>query len=292
MITLSQAEVIWLLNSYCQTKCDYCRVEYKNGDLDKTIQQYLDVVEKLQNTRYQHHSKVHWKIGGGEPLHFPQLGTLLKKIKERPSSITLETSGDDTWFSFFGISNLIDKVHLTYHSWQNDDVFGFILEQCQEKNIEVSIEVPLEPNRIVESREKVKYFQSLGYMASEQILFEDDGLLYRRYSTIDENRIFNRPDDYVIEPMVIPAGQPDPNYVDLTKINAADPVYTGFPCYAGVDWIYIGPKGFASYSQCGGRNEQFNVFDTNWQPPSNHFPCSMNQCRSEQDQKLIRIVGS
>ncbi len=285
MIELAQAEVTWLLNSYCQHQCDYCRPEYKSGGLDRSVDEYLTVIEKLQNTRYQHHSKIHWKIGGGEPLHFPHLGTLLKKIRERPAIVTLDTSGDDTWFSFVRIAGLIDSLNLTYHSWQNDDVIDFILEQAQEKNISVSITVPLLPGLINESREKVQHFNNLGYVCSEQILYDDDGKLYRQYSQVDENRIFGRPDDYVAEPYA-------PASSDLSVVNNADPVYTGQACYAGVDWLYIGPKGFASYSQCGGRNEHYNAFDPNWQPPSNHFACTVNQCRSEQDRRTIRIVGS
>lgn len=292
MIELEYAEVSWALNAYCKFQCAYCQPQFKSGELDKSVEQYLAIIDKLQNTRYQHHSKIYWKIGGGEPLHFPHLSTLLKKIKEKPSIVQLETSGDDTWFSLYGVINLIDKVKLTYHSWQNDDVFGFILEQCQEKNISATIEVPLVPGRIFESREKVKYFKELGYACNEQMLRDVDGQTHRGYSQLDENRIYGRPDDWKPAPIVRDPNKPDPNYIDLRIVNNTDPVYTGRPCYAGVDWLYINPKGFASYSQCGGRNEHFNAFDPAWQPPSNSFPCTVNQCRSEQDRTKIRINNS
>ena len=295
MIELEYAEVSWALNAYCKFQCAYCQPQFKSGELDKSVEQYLAVIDKLQNTRYQHHSKIYWKIGGGEPLHFPHLSTLLKKIKEKPSIVQLETSGDDTWFSLYGVINLIDKVKLTYHSWQNDDVFDFILEQCQEKNVGVTIEIPLVPGRIFESREKVKRFKELGYACNEQRLQDVDGQTHRGYSRVDVNRIFGRPDDWEpkpIVPVIRDPNKPDPNYVDLRIVSNTDLVYTGLPCYAGVDWLYINPRGFASYSQCGGRNEHFNAFDPAWQPPSNSFPCTVNQCRSEQDRTKIRINNS
>ena len=292
MIELEYAEISWALNAHCKFQCAYCQPQFKSGELDKSVDQYLAIIDKLQSTRYKHHSKIYWKIGGGEPLHFPHLSTLLKKIKEKPSIVQLETSGDDTWFSLYGVINLIDKVKLTYHSWQNDDVFGFILEQCQEKNISVTIEVPLVPGRIFESREKVKYFKELGYACNEQRLQDVDGQTHRGYSQLDENRIYGRPDDWKPAPIVRDPNKPNPNYIDLRIVNNTDPVYTGKPCYAGVDWLYINPKGFASYSQCGGRNEHFNVFDPAWQPPGNSFPCTVNQCRSEQDRTKIRINNS
>ncbi|CAB4241895.1 4Fe-4S single cluster domain containing protein [uncultured Caudovirales phage] len=292
MIELNHAEVSWSLNAYCKFQCAYCLPEFKSGELDKPIDQYLTIVEKLQRTRYQHHSKIYWEIGGGEPLHFPHLSTILKKIKEKPSIVRLDTSGDDTWFSLYGVINLIDIVKLTYHSWQNDDVFGFILEQCQEKNISVSVEVPLEPGRIFESREKVKYFKDLGYTCNEQILYDSSRQLHHKYSTVDVNRIFGRADDWEPEPVILDPNKPFPGYIDLSVVNNTDPIYTGLPCYAGVDWLHINPKGFVSYSQCSGRSEHFNAFDADWQPPSSHFPCSVKQCRNEHDRRKIRIIGS
>jgi len=292
MIELEYAEVSWSLNAYCKFQCAYCQPQHKSGELDKSVDQYLTVIEKLQDTRYKHHSKIYWKIGGGEPLHFPHLSTVLKKMKEKSSIVQLETSGDDTWFSFYGIVNLIDSVKLTYHSWQNTDVFGFILEQCQEKNVAVTIDVPLIPGSIMESREKIKYFKELGYTCSEQLLRNADGQMYRGYNSIDVNKIFGRPDDWEPAPVAYVArdpNKPDPNYVDLRIVNNKDPVYTGLPCYAGVDWLYINPKGFATYSKCGGRNEHFNVFDPEWQAPSDSIPCRLNQCRNEHDRKKIRI---
>jgi hypothetical protein len=290
MIQLEHAEVNWLLNGHCKFQCSYCRPEWRAGTLDKTLDQYITIIEKLQSSRYKHHKKILWKLGGGEPLHFPHLSTILKKIKEKPAIVHLDTSGDDTWFSLFGVLNFIDKVNLTYHTWQNDDVFGFILEQCQEKNIGVSITIPLIPGQIYESKEKARQFRHQGFDCIEQVLREPNGDSYHGYSQVDINRIQGRDDNWMPKPVVFDPNRPDPNYVDLRVVNNTDPVYTGLPCYAGVDWLQINSKGFVSYSQCGGRNEHFNAFDPNWEPPSDHFPCTVNQCRNEQDRRLIRIL--
>jgi len=132
----------------------------------------------------------------------------------------------------------------------------------------------------------------LGYACHEQLLRKEDGQLYPGYSIIDENRIYGRPDSWRPEPVIIDPTKPHPNYIDLSVANNTDPVYTGMPCYAGVDWLYIGPNGFVTYSQCGGRSEHFNVFDPNWQAPDNHFPCTVIQCRHSNDRNKIRIVHS
>lgn len=291
MINLDYAEVHWDLNGYCKFQCTYCPAQFKNGELKYSADQYLAVVDKLQHSRYKHHSKILWQLGGGEPLHFPHLGTVLKKIKKKPSIVRLNTSGDDTWFSLYSVLNLVDEVELTYHSWQNNDIVDLILEQAIEKNVKVSITVPLLPGLIFESREKVKRFQLLGYACNEQVLRNDNGQLYQGYSIIDENRIHGRPDSWLPAPVIRDPNKPDPNYIDLSVANSTDPVYTGLPCYAGVDWLHIGPNGFVSYSRCGGRSEHFNVFDPNWQAPNNHFPCTVIQCRHDNDRKKIRIAS-
>ena len=120
------------------------------------------------------------------------LANQLKNTRFTPIHVTL----------LFGVSGLIDSVKLTYHAWQNDDIFGFILEQCQEKNIKVSIEIPLLPGRILESRQKVKLYIDQGYDCNEQVLRDLSGGLHHEYSTVDANRINGRPDDWVPEPVI------------------------------------------------------------------------------------------
>ena len=289
MIELTQAEVTWALNSYCTLQCEYCRPEWKSGTIDHSIGEYLSIVEKLQTTRYKHHQTIYWRITGGEPLNFPDIGTLLKKIKEKSSIVELETSGEMDWFSFLRVSKLIDKLHLTYHHWQNDDIVNFILEQCSENNVSVSISIPLESGLIFECREKVSQFIQQGYNCREQVLLDAGGGFYKGYSQVDLNRIHGRDDSWEPEPVVFNPNVPIPGYIDLSVVTNKEFVYTGNPCYAGVDWLSINPKGFVTYSQCGGRNEPLNVFDPNWMPPDSAFPCTVNQCRSEQDQNKIRI---
>jgi len=282
MIKLEYAQIDWLLNAHCKLQCSYCRPEWKNGPADRPLNDYLEVIKKLQRTRYCHHPKILWRIGGGEPLHFPYLTEVLQAIRAWPSWIRLDTSGDDTYFALYRVLDLINHIHLTYHEWQNDDVVGFILEECRAKQKKVTMAFPLLPGRINETREKINYYQQRGFECTEQILYEPDGRFIKSYSEVDLNRIFRRSDDATTEAAV-------PGYTDLSIINSVDPVYTGLPCYAGVDWIHINPKGFVSYSECGGRNEHFNAFDSAWQAPGEHFACTMGQCRSKNDREKIRI---
>jgi len=278
-------EINWKLNSYCEYGCEYCHGKWSKGSLNKTLDQYLDVVEKLQATRYPYGDKIKWLIGGGEPLNFPNLNQLLQKIKEKNSEIRLDTSGGDSWFNVMEIINYIDRFRLTHHSWQNTSVLDFIIDHCQENNKQIKVFVPLAPGKILESREKVKELVQRGVDAEEQILSNSpDG--WAGYSKKDNNLIRGLPEDYEDPPA------PEVVYIPLNEPPKDDsPSYTGKLCYAGVDILTIDHKGFVVTSDCGGRPGG-NVFEEGWSAPNGPFACPMLWCRSGDDRARIRVNQS
>lgn len=277
-------EIKWKLNSYCEHDCEYCPSKWSGGELDRTLDQYLSVVEKLQNTRYAHGDRIKWTIGGGEPLHFPNLNLLLRKIKEKNSYIRLDTSGGDSWFGVMEIINYIDYLKVTHHHWQNSSVLDYIIDLCKENNKKIRILVPLAPGKIKESKAKVQELIAQGIGAEEQVLTSENGNYWSGYSSKDINLIQGFDEDYVPPPP-----KPAPAYVPLNeppKDNS--PSYTGKQCYAGIDYILINNKGFTIGSDCGGRDIG-NVFNENWQAPSGSFACPMLWCRSALDRSRLRI---
>jgi len=281
---MKSLEIDWKLNSYCEHDCEYCPSKWSGGELNKTLDQYLDVVDKLQHTRYQHGDRIRWVIGGGEPLHFPNLNLLLKKIKEKNSYIRLETSGGDSWFGIMEVINYIDYLKVTHHHWQNTSVLDYIIDLCKENNKKIRILVPLAPGKIKECRAKVQELIELGIGAKEQVLINEDGSNWSGYSRKDINLIQHLPEDYIenavkFDPVYIPLNEPP-------KDNS--PSYTGKQCYAGVDYLFITNKGYAIGSECGARDIG-NVFDPNWQAPNSSFACPMLWCRSPGDKARLRI---
>jgi len=277
-------EVNWKLNSYCENDCEYCPGKWSKGSLDKTLDQYLDVVEKLQQTRYPHGDRIKWTLSGGEPLHFPNLNLLLRKIKEKESYVRLDTSGGNSWFGVMEIINYIDYLKVTHHHWQNSSVLEYIVDTCKENNKKIRIMVPLLPGKIKECKEKVIEISELEIGVEEQILKNEDGSYWSGYSTKDINLIQGFSEDYetpIVEhsPVYVPLNEPP-------KDNS--PSYTGKGCYAGIDMLRINHKGFTSGSECGGRDIG-NVFDDNWQAPADPFVCNMLWCRSAVDRYKIRV---
>ena len=107
---MKSLEINWKLNSYCEYNCEYCHGKWSSGSLDKTLDQYLDVIEKLQTTRYPYGDRIKWVLSGGEPLHFPNLNQILQKIKEKNSYVRLDTSGGDSWFGVMEIIEYVDYL--------------------------------------------------------------------------------------------------------------------------------------------------------------------------------------
>jgi len=284
---IEQAEVHWHLTDKCNTGCDYCPSKYRAGTNKRTTDEYLAVIEKLQTSRYIHAKSIKWKIGGGEPLHFTNLNILLRKIKSMPSFVRLDTNGGETWFDLLETKDYIDQYKLTHHDWQNISVVNFIDDFCKENNKILDVIVPLIPGKIFEKRKLIQELIDNGISAHEQVLFNDarQGDFWNMYSTVDINRIIGRPDDWAPEPTV----NSEPVYED-PRIPPIDntPSYTRLGCYAGIDHLYISHKGYASGSQCGGRDIG-NVFDNNWVAPSQVFSCNMNYCRSDIDRKRLRV---
>ena len=110
--------------------CVYCPSRFKGSSTDRSLEEYLVVVRKLQESRYKHVEKINWKLGGGEPLQFPGISILLNEIKKRPSNVRLDTSGGQTWFEIMALRDLFDHIKFTQHTWQNPSVLNFAIDFC------------------------------------------------------------------------------------------------------------------------------------------------------------------
>jgi len=280
---MKELEINWKLNSYCEYKCSYCRSTWSGGELIKTLDDYLNVVEKLQTTRYPYGDSIKWILGGGEPLNFPNLNLLLQQIKSKESSVRLDTSGGDSWFGVMEIINYVDIFRVTHHHWQNISVLNYIIDTCIENKKKLKIVIPLLPGKVLEGKAQIAELISQGVDAEQQSLKTPQGAWWPEYSRAEINLIKGLPEDYIEPPYVAPP------YVPLNeppKDNS--PRFTGKLCYAGVDVLTIDHKGFVSSSDCGGRPSG-NIFDEGWTAPDGPFACPMLWCRSANDMKRIRI---
>ena len=289
---ITQAEVHWNLNDNCTMGCEYCPTRYSGNSVHRGVEDYIRVVKKLQDSRYKHAESIKWKLGGGEPLQFPGLGIMLTEIKKMPSYIRIDTSGGESWFDLLAIQDRVDHIRFTHHAWQNVSVLNFAIDFCKDYDKRLTVIVPLQPGKIRECRTHVEELRAQGVEVQEKVLTDDarsGGDFWFGYSARDRNIIRGLPEDYVEPPPEpVDPNAVDPNWQDLSKVTAPEYVYTGKNCYAGVDYIYIGQRGYASASDCGGR-DLGNVFAADWQAPDAPFACNMIQCWSEADRRRLRV---
>ncbi len=288
---IEQSEIHWNLTDICDKGCVYCPSKWSGNTNNRNLEDYQVAVRKLQDSRYKNAKSIKWKLGGGEPLQFAGLGIILNEIKKKPSYVRLDTSGGETWFDLMSIINNIDQIKLTQHDWQNPSVADFIVDLCKDNNVKLDIVIPLMPGKIRQNRERIQELLLQGISAHEQILRNSDGgSLWDGYSQKDLNLINGQDEDWVPPPPPpIDPNAPDPAWIDPRIINNPEHVYTGRQCFAGVDYIFIGGKGWVSSSLCGGR-DLGNIFDKNWVAPDTSFACPMIQCMHESDRQKIRRI--
>lgn len=276
-------KIIWQISGGCTHECWYCLSKYRNNPNYKTIEEYLSVVDKLQNYGNRKNiPKLSWKFKGGEVLQFSNLNILLNKIKEKNSYVTVETSGGESWFDILAVIDSIDSVILTHHYWQNITVLDYIIDLCKEKDKKLHVKIPAVPGHVRENKIAVENLTARNVSAELQLLEKTEGGPLDNYSQLDLNIFYGRPDDWIPPPP-----PPPPEWFDPAQSHN-NPSYTGKPCWAGVDWLYIDSRGFAKGSDCGGRLID-NVFSENWEPPDSAFACPMMFCHHQNDRDNIRI---
>jgi organic radical activating enzyme len=294
---MQKSKVIWNLSSYCTFDCVYCPGKFRNGEITQSTESYINAASLIQDAMYGHVDQINWSIRGGDPIAFPGISQLLKQIKSKQAGVEFHTSGGDNWFDMMEIADYIDSLKLTIHYWQNTSVSNFILDYFKEKQKKITINVPLQAGKILESREYVQELVAQGFNATEQILRDGNLLNYwEGYAQSDINLIEGRPADqdpvkYEVKDDIKQTAPviPEATFVDLSKPPADNsPSLTGQTCYAGIDYMEIDSRGFVNGSKCRGRT-MGNIFEPGWKPEYQPFACPMLFCRESFDRDNIRM---
>lgn len=153
--------VEWMLSNVCNFSCSFCPDEIKSGS-----KRWLDL-ETYKNTcqvliQQADNKKVWFKFTGGEPTLYPKLIELLSFIKSTGNYTYILSNGARTlrWWEELKEANCLDKLNLTYHPEQTDDIYHIIkiAELFKSTNTEISVCVTCIPNLFEKS---VKAFEIL-----------------------------------------------------------------------------------------------------------------------------------
>lgn len=292
------SEIFWHLTDYCDQECSYCPPRYRGGLVTRSTDEYIAVIEKIQNSRYTFADKIKWNLSGGEALALDNIHRILRTMKEKESFVRIETSGGSSWFDYMAIQDYIDQITLTYHHWQNPSVVNYIIDFCQSNDKIIKIKVPYYPSKVKEQMAIIDELNDRGIYTRGLALHVDarhGNKLIDGYSPGELNLMNGLPEDYIPPPPPPPPpidpNAPDPNWKDPNiPPSPTEQQSLGRECYAGADYMYISHKGYATGSDCGGRSLG-NVFDADWEPVSTSFTCPMFWCHSQNDKKKIRIIN-
>jgi hypothetical protein len=74
-----------------------------------------------------------------------------------------------------------------------------------------------------------------------------------------------------------------------TLVNAKKNNFFGWECYAGRDYLTIGPDGTVSGSMCGLNNDYGNLYNSTLKIPSNPIICTRQYCTCGTDIEIYKV---
>jgi len=282
-------KIIWNLNNHCKSECYYCPVSLRGGDRPRETDDYLRIANLLIENYKSLDRIIDWEFNGGEPLDMDNIVTLLKLCKENGNSMTLHTNGGKLWIDWWAIEQYVDNLNLSFHYWQNKSLVHYIIETFLKKGKMIKVSVPIRPeffdydiNTAIEL--EIKY----GIIIGKSVLYKSARKEEGQYPYTDEQ-------------LAIMSGEitshlvQEKEYFETTTWHQrhaekyeTNPIYLGKFCNAGIEYLNISHEGWVMGSAC--RNQPLgNIWNDNWQPPTQAQVCTMQACVDTEDQKITKF---
>jgi len=300
-----KTKIVWNLNDFCSYQCSYCPVHFWGGGEPPETKEYIRVANLIIDSYRSMGRSMSWEFSGGEPLDMNDIVTLLKLCRENSEFMELHTNGGKLWMDWWAIEPYVDKLHLTYHYWQNVPLINYIVETYQKKNKEILVSVPMRPEAFTDDLARAEDIESrYGISVKKQAMYvnadKSAGMIpgyTKEQLDIMSGRVFKP------TPVIAPPPPPPPTedlakeqkyFKDTTwdqrykdRMNS-NPGYGGQLCNAGIEFLNIGPQGWVSGSQCN--NEPLgNIWHEGWHPPRGPQKCGMIVCEFPSDKKITKF---
>lgn len=158
-------EIRWHPNNVCNYKCEYCWPGSHEGnypspkDLDLLVKNFNHMID-----HYKQHlgkTKIHLKMGGGEPTLWKELATFIREVKKHNDIyFTIISNGSRTlrWWKENG--DLIDNAHLSFHIAQADaDHMIAVADTLFEFNKKVTVKVLMDRKHWQQGLDTIEYMR-------------------------------------------------------------------------------------------------------------------------------------
>jgi organic radical activating enzyme len=281
-----RTKIQWDLHDYCTRGCSYCPGDQSGGSEPNEIGKYLEVTNTIMSHYKNLGRAIDWTFSGGEPLEIFDFPEMLKLCKTDECTIELITNGGKLWMDWWALEPYIDKVHLTYHDWQNPNLIRFIIQTYQKKNKPINVMVPIRPEFFEQDVERALTLETdynivvskttlykHGRLEAGPMFYTNSQLRYLKGDTVVETRHRYREMTYEEQ---------------LKEIYQSHPSFTHQKCNAGIEYLHIGHTGWIKGSECGNQS-MGNIWNGSMALSSVPQVCGMQSCIYWTDRQITKF---
>jgi len=255
------------LGNVCNFKCNYCFPGSNEGnclwpDIEKVDKALLNYIKK-------HNRKTRLYLIGGEPTlwkHLPRFCNNIKSAHDVTINISTNASKSMRWWKKYWTS--FDVVNISvHHEFSNVEHAIKVADFLYEKNIEVNIDVLMDPGNFNECKqivEQCKQSKNLFPIIAKTVIFNGSHIystaqlqymekFIKRYPDLKwYNKVMKRPHtQYMIDDQL----QNNNSYLINNNLNH----FKGWKCNLGVDLVKINSAGDIK-GNCG-QNLNLNIYN-------------------------------
>lgn len=282
-----KTKINWELNNYCTGGCTYCPSKFWGGDKPESIANFVNVVTRIIDNYSKMGRTIDWTFTGGEPLEFFDLPEVMKLCNNGGGTIELFTNGGKLWLDWWAIEPHVNKLHLTYHYWQNPNLIKFILQALKRSEKPVNLIVPIRHDFFDDDMNRaLDIEQASGYPVSKMPLykFADHAAGLMDYNEKQLDQLFG------VKWVTVNIRNKKPQTFEqrVIEIIQKSNSYTGKLCNVGIEKLNINASGWVSGSNCT-NTHLGNIWDGSFILPNEPQVCKMQACTDGSDQLITKF---
>ncbi|MCO4753585.1 MAG: radical SAM protein [Bacteriovoracaceae bacterium] len=285
----------WCLTNICNFKCSYCPENLHNGT-EKGVE--LENIKKFFYKLKEYHPgrEFFFEFTGGEVTYYKQFPELIRFLKENGAHVGIISNGSRKISFWEKHHEFIDHICLSFHSEQGkaDHFYDVVAYLTDKMTTHVNIMMKPETFDICYDLSKRIAKDCEVSIAMQPLLENMDGALYN-YSEAQKQILDKQQLEFGEEPKYKRQSNYEDNVYrgamramldDFSSTVYASPElisnemnrWNGWECYAGIENIVIGTKGYIMRGWCGVGGVIGNVRDENLVLPQKPIICNKSQC--------------
>ncbi len=284
---MSETKIYWTLHNHCTAGCFYCPSQYWSGEVEHSVNEYLDVTKQICDHFSALNRNINWTFDGGEPLAMFDFPMILKLCKDNNGKITLKTNGGRLWLDWWAIAPNVDHLILTYHYWQNKNLINYIIDTFIKAEKSFEIIVPFRPGHVNEDMQRLLELEARYTFKTTPTLLHRQNNNLLGYLDYTEEEIINvMGKDFLFQLLK----DKMTTFENKNEIRMSiSPSYSGKLCNVGIEQIYISADGWATGSSCN-NTPLGNIWNKTFSLPNAPSVCKMISCVNNEDQKITKFI--